>query len=83
MKITPNPVAGDFTINLENNQQGAYAIRILDNSGREVFRQSLNGQKLPVIRLSASQAKMDIPGIYVAELVFQDGSRLTQKLVKQ
>jgi hypothetical protein len=83
MKISPNPVASDFAINLENNQQGAYALRIMDISGREVFRQSLNGQKLPVIRLSASQARMDAPGIYVAELVFQDGSRLTQKMIRQ
>jgi hypothetical protein len=83
MKISPNPVASDFAINLENNQQGAHALRILDISGRVVFRQSLNGQKIPVIRLSASQARMDTPGIYVAELVFQDGSRLTQKMIRQ
>jgi hypothetical protein len=57
-------------------------MRILDLSGREVFRQSLNGQKIPAIRLSAAQARMQAPGVYIAEVVFQDGTRLTQKMIR-
>jgi hypothetical protein len=83
MKITPNPVVNDFTINLDNVNQGVRAIRIVDLSGREVYRQSLGGQRIPAIRLQASQARMQAPGIYIAEVAFEDGSRLTQKMVRQ
>ncbi len=82
MKVTPNPVVNEFAINLENDNQGVQAMRILDLSGREVFRQSLNGQKIPAIRLSAAQARMQAPGVYIAEVVFQDGTRLTQKMIR-
>jgi hypothetical protein len=83
MKVTPNPVVNDFSISLENNNQAVQAVRIIDLSGREVFRQSLNGQKVPTIRLSAAQARMQAPGVYVAEVSFQDGTRLTQKMIRQ
>ena len=83
VKVTPNPVVNDFTINLENNQQEAQAVRIVDLSGREVYRSTLAGQKLSAIRLNASQARMQTPGIYVAEVLFQDGTRMTQKMIKQ
>jgi hypothetical protein len=82
MKVTPNPIANDFAINLENDNQGVQAMRIVDLSGREVYRQSLNGQKIPAIRLSATQARMQAPGVYIAEVVFQDGTRLTQKMIR-
>lgn len=83
VKVTPNPVVNDFTINLENNQQEAQAVRIVDLSGREVYRSTLAGQKLSAIRLNANQARMQTPGIYVAEVLFQDGTRMTQKMIKQ
>ena len=83
MKVTPNPVVNDFTINLENVNQGVKSMRIVDLSGREVYRQSLGGQRIPAIRLQASQARMQAPGIYVAEVTFEDGTRLTQKMVRQ
>jgi hypothetical protein len=83
MKVTPNPVVNDFTINLENVNQGARSLRIVDLSGREVYRLSLAGQRTPAIRLQASQARMQAPGIYVAEVTFEDGTRLTQKMVRQ
>jgi hypothetical protein len=83
MKVTPNPVVNDFTINLENVNQGVKSMRIVDMSGREVYRAALGGQRIPAIRLQTGQARMQAPGIYVAEVTFEDGTRLTQKMVRQ
>jgi hypothetical protein len=34
-------------------------------------------------RIDARQANMQKPGMYIAELTFNDGSRSTQKIIKK
>jgi len=83
IKLSPNPVDNEFTITLENNTTPVSAIRIVDMSGREIFRKSTAGLNTNMHRLDARQANMQKPGMYIAELLFADGSRSTQKMIKR
>jgi len=83
VKLSPNPVDNEFTITLENNTTPVTAIRIVDMSGREIFRKSMAGLNTNMHRLDARQANMQKPGMYIAELLFADGSRSTQKMIKR
>lgn len=83
VKLTPNPVVNEFSIIFENSNTPVSAIRIVDMNGREVFRNSLSGTNNNILRFDTRQANMQIPGIYIAELSFKDGSRSIQKIIKK
>jgi hypothetical protein len=82
VKLAPNPVGNEFSITLENNSSPVSAIRIVDMNGREIFRKNLAGLNTTMHRFDARQANMQKPGLYVAELLFSDGTRSTQKIIK-
>ena len=82
VKLSPNPVDNEFSISFENNNTPASAIRIVDMNGREVFRKSLVGLQTSMHRIDTRQANMQKAGMYFAELTFNDGSRSTQKVIK-
>jgi hypothetical protein len=83
IKLSPNPVENEFTLTLENSSTPLTSIRIVDMSGREIFRKSLAGLKTNMHRLDARQANMQKPGMYIAELLFADGTHTTQKMIKR
>jgi hypothetical protein len=83
VKLAPNPVENEFSITLENNSSPVSAIRIVDMNGREVFRKNLAGVNTNMHRFDARQTNMQKPGLYIAELLFNDGSRSTQKIIKK
>ena len=83
IKISPNPVENEFSISIENNGTPVSTIRIVDINGREVFRKSLVGLQTNMHSIDARQANMQRPGMYIAELTFNDGSHSTQKIIKK
>jgi hypothetical protein len=52
-------------------------------NGREIFRKNLAGLNTNMHRFDARQANMQKPGLYIAELLFNDGTRSTQKIIKK
>ncbi|MFA6950764.1 MAG: PKD domain-containing protein [Lentimicrobiaceae bacterium] len=78
--IYPNPVKETIRIIVNQLNNGAVRISLNDLSGRSIINQTSS--------VSAGIAKIDLnvndlkPGIYILELVFEDGSRLSRKLIK-
>ena len=83
VKMTPNPVVTTLTISVENNSSPARSVRVTDLTGREVYKQSISGLSTRQIQLNAQQANMSLPGMYIAEVFFEDGSRVSQKVIKR
>ena len=82
LRIGPNPVSNEFTINLENGKSTLRYIRVMNMAGAEVFRKDLSEQG-GSIHLSAQQTNMRTAGLYLVELTLSDGSKSIQKIVKQ
>ena len=79
--IAPNPVTGS-TLNLQftDQEKGNYAVRILNNAGMIIYRSVIThtgGSSVQGLVLPPSVAK----GIYHLEILKNDNSRHTQKLV--
>ena len=83
IKLSPNPVENAFSITIDDSKTFAQSIRIVDMSGREVYRRNLSGLKTQLLSLDVQQANMQRSGMYVAELAFNDGSRMTQKIIRK
>ena len=84
IKLSPNPVENAFSITINDSKTFAQSIRIVDMSGREVYRRNLSGLKTQLLSLRCTeQANMQRSGMYVAELAFNDGSRMTQKIIRK
>ncbi len=79
MDIYPNPNNGQFTIELESNQQQKLDLNIFDVLGRQVFYTEL-------LKLSPEQEfQLSLPdfqeGMYFIELTANDGTHLTEKII--
>jgi hypothetical protein len=83
VKMTPNPVENMLTINVENNSSPARSVRITDLTGRETYKQNISGLSTRQIQLNAQQANMSLPGMSIAEVFFEDGTRVSQKIIKR
>ncbi len=83
VKMSPNPVVNDLTITLENNRSTAKFVRIADLSGREIFRKNVSGLSTRQIQFSAQNANMTMPGLYFAEVFFENGTSVSQKIMKR
>lgn len=73
LKIFPNPVSNELSINLEGYNE--YFIRILDNSGKELISEKISNSNA-VILMNHLES-----GIYYLE-VNTSGQRLLRKIVK-
>jgi hypothetical protein len=83
VKMSPNPVVNNLTITLENNKSAARFVRIADLSGRELYRTNVSGLSTRQIQINTQSASMTLPGLYFAEVIFDDGTRVSQKIIKR
>jgi Secretion system C-terminal sorting domain len=83
VKMSPNPVVNDLTITLENNTSAARFVRIADLTGREIFRKNVGGLSTRQLQFSAQITNMTVPGLYFVEVIFDDGTKVSQKIIKR
>ncbi|TKK68203.1 T9SS type A sorting domain-containing protein [Ilyomonas limi] len=77
--LYPNPVHSQLHISIPPSTVVQYQLRILSAAGTLVIAKEGNSKAGSIDISTASLA----PGTYIAELYFADGTRYTQKFVKQ
>ncbi|HNR56754.1 MAG TPA: FISUMP domain-containing protein, partial [Flavobacteriales bacterium] len=75
--IAPNPTTSVFTLKLSQPAQAGQVV-VLDATGRAVLAQRFNGNGPVTLDLSGHGN-----GLYVVQVFYPDGTRLTERVVKQ
>jgi len=82
MSVSPNPVMEQLKISLKNATSAPIGFRLINIEGREMFRQwsrsSTNEYNMP-----AYAAGLRTPGIYFAQIFFEDGTSASIKFLKK
>ncbi|PWT95125.1 MAG: hypothetical protein C5B52_18755, partial [Bacteroidetes bacterium] len=74
VRISPNPVLSNFNINYDGKNK-ITSLRVIDLWGKEIYRQQINGISSTTLSLNASTANMNASGMYMVELIFEDGTK--------
>ncbi len=79
VNIGPNPFINQTVINIiADSVEGESEMRILDESGRLVLKQTLSNKERHTITLSANQ--LNGPGVYLCQLI-SGAQKMTKKIV--
>ena len=82
IRISPNPVSSNFNVNYDGKNKIS-SLRIIDMWGKEIYKQQMNGLIITTFNLNASTARMNSSGMYMVELVFEDGTKAIQKILRK
>jgi hypothetical protein len=73
--VYPNPTSGIFKININNEEQGT--LKVMDINNRVIFEEKTSKKREFNVNI-ANQ----IPGIYIVQFISNNGTLITQKLIK-
>ncbi len=82
VRISPNPVSGNFNIGLEGKSK-LTSLRIVDIWGKQIYKKSVRGLNNTTLTLNTHVAGMDHPGMYMVEMIYDDGSKIVRKILKK
>ena len=77
VSATPNPFKDQLVIELETKSRELAIVQLIDKTGREIQHFTLNGNIQTTLNLSGLPS-----GLYLLK-VFQEGSFITRKVLKQ
>lgn len=82
VSITPNPAKNDIAVNLQLNQPSMASMKILNNSGSQVFSKIIKGNSGMNSVLLEGTSQLPA-GLYVLEVIINSKDRMIVKLIKE
>lgn len=82
ISVTPNPVRNDIAVNVQLNEDAFVVMKILNNSGSEVMRKTINATEGTSNYLMDGTSKLKA-GMYFLEVIVNSKERMLAKLLKE
>lgn len=82
ISVTPNPVKNDIAVNVQLNEDAFVVMKIINNSGSEVMRKTINAPEGVGNYLMDGTSQLK-PGMYYLEVIVNSKERMLAKLLKE